>query len=172
MKLLAALIPSPLYGWALLAVFALGAATAGSAAWKVQTWRYGSAIAEQKAEAEKTLRAATTAALKKERENGRVRDAVEKDLQSAQAKNRALSADLRKLAAQSGGLRDPGRGQGCNSPPRPADEAPGVNTDPAPGGTRLLSKQLEEYIFDTAEKADEVLAYAWACHDWAMKAGQ
>ena len=168
------LIPAP---YRLLAFFVLLGtvfAAGGAAAWKLQSWRYGIQIAEIKNDYAARFAIAQDNAHRKEREHEQLARDAEKTYQLAQTENRALAHDLRRLAAESGGLRDPGRRPGC----LPADTAPAGGIDLAAAGEAgrfsegdagLLSAEAADFILGQSELADEVAAYAWACHAWAKQ---
>lgn len=151
---------------ALAVAFAAGAGTAGKIAWTWQANKYERKINKMMADAQKARADAEAAARAKENEHAEHADKVANDLLVATAETKRLAARNRGLASQLGGLRDPGNPTGSCVPRNP-ETTPGTTPAP-PGPEGLLSKQLERYIFDTAEQADAITNYAWACHEWAV----
>lgn len=152
-------------GIALAVAFAAGAGTAGKIAWTWQANKYERQINKMQADAQKARADAEAAARQKEKDHANHADAVAARLLEAQAETKRLSDRNRRLAAELGGLRDPGNPTG-NCLPGNTEAAPGT-TGTAASGAGTLSRQLESYIFDTAEQADKVTDYAWACYEWA-----
>lgn len=144
----------------------LGAVAGGSwyltAEYKDAKWT--AAIEKQKVEAAAQLQAATEGVLKKERAATQRNTNLEIDNAKANAKvNIALSTN-RKLAAELGGLRDPGRRASCRDAV-PADSPAGVSADPAAEGR--LSAEASEFLLGFAADADRAAEYALTCHIWA-----
>lgn len=168
--LFGALIPSPIYGWALLAVFAAGGLMAGSAAWTARGWQMDAAVNKLKADwrEEKRLQAeaitrSTQAARQAETRARALANTVEVQHHELTRTHDRLLADNRRLARQLGGLRDPGARPGCSGLPA----TPGRSGDPAnPATGTELSAAATEFLLEFAAEADRAAAYASACHAW------
>ena len=184
-SLLPSLIPSPVYGWALLIVFALGAAAAGSAAWTVRGWQADARVnAIERAGAEEKRRQAE--AITQSTQEARQAEARARDLaNSIEVKHHEYTksterilADNRRLARQLGGLRDPGRRESCNGAVPSTGKTPGGNSGPTAEGRLsseaegLLSAEASEFLLEFAAAADRAAVYAQTCHEWAVKMGQ
>lgn len=175
-SLLPSLIPSPVYGWALLIVFALGAAASGSAAWTVRGWQADAKVnsierahADEKRQQAEAITQSTQAARQAEVKARDLANQIEVQHHELSQTTERLLADNRRLARQLGGLRDPGARPGCSGLPGAA-QAPG---DPANAATGAeLSAAATEFLLEFAAEADRAANYAWACHEWAMKGGQ
>ncbi len=174
------LIPSPVYGWALLIVFALGAAGAATAVWTVRGWQMDAAVnklksdwQEEKRRQAEAITQSTQAARKAEAKARELANQIEVTHHEAAQTTERLLADNRRLARLAGGLRDPGARPGCGHLPGAAT-ATGDPAHPAAesgfpetrGG--LLSAEASDFILDLAAEADRAAAYAGACHEWAM----
>lgn len=152
----------------LLVVIAFAAtfAAGGATAWKIQGWRYGEQIEAMKAEAATALNAAIEAARLKEKQNAEHTDSVERKYVEMSAENRKLASANRRLASELGGLRDPyAAPASCVSG---TSEATGSPDGAAVRPSGLLSERASEFLLGFAESADDITAYAWACHEWAI----
>lgn len=144
----------------------LGAVAGGSwyltAEYKDATWE--KAIEKQKVAAAKELQTATEDVLKEERAANQRNVNLEIDNGKANTKIDTVLAANRRLAAELGGLRDPGRrpSSACAKSP---DKASGLDTD-TPAESRL-SAEATEFLLGFAAEADRTAEYALTCHVWA-----
>ena len=139
-------------------VGAISAFIAFGSAWKVQDWRYGSIINEQKVEAAKVLVEATEAARANEKAAAERANKIEVQYVEQKDRNSKLLADYRNLR-----LRDPG-GEGCTDP-MPGDSETGISPNESTGSE--LSKIATTFLLDFAYRCDEAATYAVACKQWA-----
>lgn len=122
-------------------------------------------LSDYKASSEAAYALATAKTLKAERAAASLRDDLEKQYHANSKRTNALLADNRRLAAELGGLRDPGHdpsGGGALPGDAQAPERPG---DPAASGR--LSAAASSFLLDFAARCDETADYARACYDWA-----
>lgn len=153
-----------------LVCFLIGATTG----WKVNGWRLGNAIEQQKAEASRILALETEKARKTERRFEQIKNDLDKAHVTYSAEIEKQLADNRRLSRQLGGLRDPGRRIRCTyTVPEPAEASGEHPTTAAEGGLPetsggFLSDEASEFIIELAADADRAAAYAKTCHDWAM----
>ena len=121
-------------------------------------------VEAQRVEAAKQLQAATEQVIETERKHNTI--ATQLEIQNAEKQSsldRTL-ADNRRLAAQLGGLRDPGRRESCPA----ADSATGETTQQpsAQASSGRLSAEATEFLLEFARDADRAAQYANTCYDW------
>jgi hypothetical protein len=133
-----------------------------TAEYKDATW--GAATNQLKVDAAQLLQAETDKVLKTEREaNTKVRELEaghaqkEKDLAVIERRNR-------QLAAQLGGLRDPGRRPNSTNAVPGTPASPGSTELPAASG--YLSAEASGFLLNAAAEVDALASYAKACYDW------
>lgn len=157
----------------LLIVFSIGALSGGSAAWKVQDWKFTSEINEMKLNAEVGHNLAVEAARKKEREDAKKAAELDKQHNILVDKNRRLNKRLDDLLRESGGVfHDPGYIPSSGVPstcptPGGASGTPSGGSGGVPeSGGGVLSPQTSRFIANQAAKCDDVAAYAQTCYKW------
>ena len=133
-----------------------------TAEYKDNKWK--AKIEAQKVEAARQLQEATQKVIETERKHNVI--ATQLEINNAEQQNkldRAL-ADNRRLAAQLGGLRDPGRRTSCPSTVSPAA---GTSQQPAPQASDgRLSVEASEFLLEFARDADRAAQYANTCYEW------
>lgn len=133
-----------------------------TAEYKDNKWK--AKVEAQKVEAARQLQEATQKVIEIERKNNVI--ATQLEINNAEQQNkldRAL-ADNRRLAAQLGGLRDPGRRQSCPSAlPSAAGAAQQPSTAAAEG---RLSAEATDFLLEFARDADRAAQYANSCYEW------
>lgn len=153
----------------LLAALAAMWSAAGSwwltAEYKDNKWE--AKVSAQKVEAAKQLQAATEKVIETERKHNAI--ATQLEIQNAEKQStldRTL-ADNRRLAAQLGGLRDPGRRTSCAA----ADSATGATAQqpPAQASDGRLSAEASEFLLEFARDADRAAQYANTCYEWIQQ---
>ena len=152
--------------WVFLGVFlAFGAAFAGGDVMghRAENKAWVANVAEQKIEAGKELAAAKDQIITKEREYNDLKDTVEKDHADMQSKIDAASVSL----AQLGSLHDSQGRRTCSPSGVPGSAKATGSSPPAVAGC-TLSDATSKRLFTIAKQADEVLATAKACQDWAV----
>lgn len=132
--------------------------------YKDAQWQH--AIDKQKIEASTELKALTEKAIAKDKEVATLKDILEKNDVQAQQTISSTLADNRRLAAQLGGLRDPGRRQSC--PGTVPSSASPASSDTASSTGSQLSEEASQFLLDFAADADRAAQYARTCHDWAV----
>lgn len=153
---------------ALFVAAAIGMAIGASGAWKL-TASYKDAswmasIGQQKVEAARQLQEATDKALASERGNVAKANKLEKDNVQKQTALDGILADNHRLAAELGGLRDPGRRTSCDSA---VPTGTGGTGNAAVGSSEgRLSAEASQFLLDFARDADRAAQYANTCHDW------
>jgi hypothetical protein len=150
----------------LLAALAAVWSAAGSwwltAEYKDNKWM--AKVEAQKVEAARQLQVATEKVIETERKHNAI--ATQLEIQNAEKQStldKALS-DNRRLAAQLGGLRDPGRRTSCAA----ATSTTGAATEqpPAQASDGRLSAEATEFLLEFAREADRAAQYANTCYDW------
>jgi hypothetical protein len=132
--------------------------------YKDALWK--ASVAQQKADASKRLADATQQILEHERKNAELSAQIEEKHHAAQQQIDSTLADNRRLAAQLGGLRDPGRRPGSRCPERTADAiTAGAKDSAAESG---LSAEATEFLLGYAADADRAAEYANTCHSYAV----
>lgn len=173
------LIPSPIYGWALLAVFVAGGLLSGGTAWTVRGWQADARVfalenahsKEKIAHLEAINKSTNEARAAEKRERAMISQIEVAAHENAQRTNRIL-ADNRRLARELGGLRDP-YAYRCTDLSREAG-TPGSLEDRAAKGefprtpAGLLSPEAGEFLLEFAAQCDAAADYAQAGHDYAM----
>lgn len=139
-------------------VGAASAVIAFGSAWRVQDWRYGSIINEQKAEAARVLTDAVEAARANEKAAAERANKIEVQYVEQKDRNSKLLADYRNIR-----LRDPG-GKSCTNP-MPGSSETGVSPNESTGSE--LSAITSEFLRNLAYRCDEAATYAVACKQWA-----
>lgn len=143
---------------------------AASAWWLTAEYKDNKWIAKveaQKVEAATVLQAATEQSIVKERAHNAISTALEIDNAQKQNQHDAVMSDNRRLVAKLGGLRDPGRREGCISDLPPA---PGTTKHSAPEtADGRLSTEATEFLLEFARNADRAAQYADTCHEWIQK---
>jgi hypothetical protein len=127
-------------------------------------WQH--AIDRQKSEAATELKTLIDKVTIKDKEVLTLKDQLEKNDVRAQQTISSTLANNRRLAAQLGGLRDPGRRAGCPGP-MPASPATASSDSTAPSGSQL-SEEASQFLLEFAADADRAAQYARTCHDWAV----
>lgn len=171
MKWLTMFFPSPIYGWALLGVFLLGAAGAGATAWTVRGWQTDAKLFaiqkerehEKRAQAEAIAKNTNEARAIEQKQRSEITKLEVKVHENANRTNRLL-AENRRLARLAGGLRDPSTR--CPSVPG-ATEPAGTAADQATGAQ--LSDEATEFLLEFAAQCDRAADYAQTCHEYVMK---
>lgn len=121
-------------------------------------------IGQQKVEAARQLQEATDKALASERGNVAKANKLEKDNVQKQTALDGILADNHRLAAELGGLRDPGRRTSCDSA---VPTGTGGTGNAAVGSSEgRLSAEASQFLLDFARDADRAAQYANTCHDW------
>jgi len=136
--------------------------------YKDAQWQH--AIDKQKSEAATELKALTDKAIAKDKEVATLKDQLEKNDVQAQQTISSTLTDNRRLAAQLGGLRDPGRRASCPGTVPASPSTPSI--DPASATGSQLSEEASQFLLDFAADADRAAQYARTCHDWAVKLPQ
>lgn len=133
-----------------------------TAEYKDNKWK--AKVEAQKVEAARQLQEATQKVIEIERKNNVIATQLEINNAEQQTKlDRALS-DNRRLAAQLGGLRDPGRRESCTSA-LPATAR--ASQQPASAASEgRLSAEASEFLLEFARDADRAAQYANSCYDW------
>jgi len=171
---LTALIPPQYKMLALMILAALVFCAGATSGWKLKSYFAQAHLStveariakDQQAQAEAIAQSANAARVR-EKQDAKQRDDVEKSYQLAAAENSRLAHRLRLLAAGAGGLRDPGTRPGCPGVPTAAAAA-GVPASAAASTGDRLSAEASEFLLAESARADEVSAYASACHNWAL----
>lgn len=143
----------------------IGGGVAGLAAHRYTEARWVAAVEAQKVEAARVLQAETEKVLLAERLNSMLNNKIEVAHAQAQDEIDKTLADNRRLARQLGGLRDPGRRQGCGG--AQAGNHPAANA-PAAAGESRLSREADEFLLALAADADRAATYALTCQAWAQ----
>lgn len=151
-----------------LVALAVGLAVGATGSWyltaEYKDSKWGKAVSDQKVEAAAELQAATDRAVRAERRNAELSNDLEvKHEQNQQRLDRAL-ADNRRLARELGGLRDPGRREGCRGTV-PAGAPAAAEPEGGPAGARL-SAEASEFLLEFARDADRAAEYAGTCRAW------
>ena len=124
-------------------------------------------IEAQKVEAAKQLQAATEKVIEIERKHNAIATQLEIQNANKQTQLDKVQSDNRRLAAQLGGLRDPGRRQSCSST-LPANS--GTTQQPAPeAADSRLSAEATEFLLEFARDADRAAQYANSCYEWIQQ---
>lgn len=142
----------------------IGGLLSGVAAHRYTEARWVAAVEAQKVEAARVLQAETEKVLLAERLNSELNNKIEVTHAQAQDEIDKTLANNRRLARQLGGLRDPGRRQGCGG--AQAGNHPAANAAAAAAESRL-SDSAQEFLFGLAADADRAANYALTCHAWA-----
>lgn len=156
-----------------LIALAIGLLLGGFTAWhftakyKDATWE--ASIAKQKEAAATELQAATDRAIKAERAQNELSTKLEVSHVEAGKKLDAVLIDNRKLSAQLGGLRDPGRRTSCPSTV-PASSATTGRAQDTTTDSRL-SNEASDFLLEFARDADRAAEYAQTCHGWVEGLG-
>lgn len=152
----------------MILAFFIGALLAGVTGWRL-TKNYVDAewqvkIDKQKSEASAKLQDATEKVLVAERKAS----ALAKELGVRDEIKRheldAIGRENRRLVAELGGLRDPGRRPSCGGPAKADAEPATAVGEPADSGN--LSDAASEFLLELTRDADEVARYADTCHQW------
>lgn len=85
-------------------------------------------------------------------------DEIERKHYEAEKQIKNLSTANRRLAAELGGLRDPGKNSSCG-----AGTSGDSQNETASG---RLSEAASGFLLDFAERADEAAIYAMTCYEW------
>jgi hypothetical protein len=144
----------------------IGCGAAPMGLYKDATW--GAAVEHQKADASRQLADAALKVLERERQNTVLSNQIEEASNAAQKQIQNTLADNRKLAAQLGGLRDPGRRTRSRCPVFANPAATGSAQDSAATGE--LSAEAQEFLLTFAADADNAAEYANTCSQWALTA--
>lgn len=140
-----------------------GASWYFTADYKDASWK--TEISAQKAEADKQLEAAKERTQKVEKRAIELANSVEVLNGQHEKKLKDVYAVNRRLTAELGGLRDPGRR------PSSANTVPSNSTAPAQSETETtgaqLSAEASEFLLEFARQADEAAQYATTCYTWA-----
>lgn len=133
------------------------------------------AVSRQQAEAALVLQRETEKLIAAERRTAKLKDELEIQHAKSLEQVNAILVDNKRLAAQLGGLRDPGRRPGCGVSTAAASNAARRDPD-ATAESRLpdtaegfLSAAASAFLIEFAADADRAAIYAQTCHDWAMK---
>lgn len=127
--------------------------------------RWSAQVESARAEASELSQRETASALQKERDARLLLNTLEVKHETVQHSLDQLTRENRRLAAQLGGLRDPGAtGSGRALPNASANT--GNDAGAADAGARL-SAEATEFLLTFAEQADRAASYAVACRDWA-----
>lgn len=135
-----------------------------TASYKDAVWTKAAKVQELKAT--QMLQTETAKVLAGERERTRLNNLLEKNDVDARAKIEVTLADNRRLVAQLGGLRDPGRRSSCHDSQAAVDPARGTAGDPT--GAEL-SAEASGFLLEFAAEADRAAQYAQTCHAWAQQ---
>ena len=133
-----------------------------TATYKDASW--SASVQAQELAAARQLREATDLALAVEREQHVIVSRLEEQHHEAEQATSRLEAANRQLAAQRGGLRDPGR--------RPSGQCPvpattgGAGEPAADTAGAALSAEASEFLLALAASADRAATYAATCYDW------
>ncbi len=124
-------------------------------------------IEAQKVEAAKQLQVATEKVIEIERKHNAIATQLEIQNANKQTQLDKVQSDNRRLAAQLGGLRDPGRRQSCPSA-LPANS--GASQQPATEtADSRLSAEATEFLLEFARDADRAAQYANSCYEWIQQ---
>lgn len=136
--------------------------------------KYTAAIERQRSESAKMLQAETEKVIAAERKASKFKDELE--IQNAKSIEQVniILVDNKRLAAQLGGLRDPGTRPPCsNAMPATANPPSGDSAPPAQSGfpdstSGILSAEASEFLLNFAADADKAAVYAQICHRFAV----
>jgi septum formation inhibitor MinC len=124
-------------------------------------------IEAQKVEAAKQLQVATEKVIEIERKHNAIATQLEIQNANTQTQLDKVQSDNRRLAAQLGGLRDPGRRQSCpNTLPANSGAAKQPATEAA---YSRLSAEATEFLLEFARDADRAAQYANSCYEWIQQ---
>ena len=124
-------------------------------------------VEAQKVEAASQLQAATEKVIETERKHNAI--ATQLEIQNANKQNQLdkVQSDNRRLAAQLGGLRDPGRRQSC---PSTIGATGATSQQPASeAADSRLSAEATEFLLEFARDADRAAQYANSCYEWIQQ---
>lgn len=108
---------------------------------------------------------ATESALQRERTANQQLNSLEVEHATVRQSLDKITADNRRLAAQLGGLRDPGTRGRVNPVPTTATVPSQPESQESASGR--LSAAATEFLLDFAQRADAAASYAAECRDWA-----
>lgn len=136
-----------------------------TAEYKDNKWK--AKIEAQKVEAARQLQEATQRVIEVERQNNAIATQLEIKNAETQTQLDRVLADNRRLAAQLGGLRDPGRRTSC---PSAVPSAAGASQQPsAQASDGRLSAEATNFLLEFAREADRAAEYAATCHEWVKQ---
>ncbi len=150
--------------------FALGALPAWHFTAKYKDASWTASIEKQKVEAAKQLKDATDRALAAERLQNDLSTKLEILHVETNKKLNGVLSDNRKLSAELGGLRDPGRRSSCTNTVSSNSSAPSNPKDTT--SDSRLSDEASNFLLEFARDADSAAEYAKTCHDWAEELGK
>lgn len=148
---------------AVVAAFAIGAATSWWITADYKENKYQAAIAKMRLDAANALAEATKKSLDIERENNRL--ATELEVQNAENRKKLddVYADNLRLASEYSGLYD--RHASNSNCPVSSDSSASSKPVTPPSGGRL-SDPLAKLLLSESRRADEAAAYAATCYQW------
>jgi BRCT domain type II-containing protein len=124
-------------------------------------------VEAQKVEAAKQLQVATEKVIETERKHNAIATKLEIQNANKQTQLDKVQSDNRRLAAQLGGLRDPGRRQSCSST---VSASAGATQQPAPeAADSRLSAEATDFLLEFARDADRAAQYANSCYEWIQQ---
>jgi len=124
------------------------------------------AVAREQRDAAALLAKSEAAARAREQTIAVLKDQIEKEHIDGQARLTAAHTSNAVLLAKLGGLRDPRAT--CVADGMPADPKPAAGDPGGASGRCQLSGATSQALLDLAALADRTVAYAAACHAWAM----
>lgn len=128
-------------------------------------------IEQQKKEAATTLANETAKVLAAERRNRELAAQLDRQREEQRDELDRAYDRARRDAAAAGGLRDPGRRpSGCRPVPA-TSTAPGV-PDEGPARGTALSSEAEQFLFEFAREADQLILDFRACREHALRGPQ
>ena len=124
-------------------------------------------VEAQKVEAAKQLQAATEKVIETERKHNAIATQLEIQNANKQTQLDKVQSDNRRLAAQLGGLRDPGRRQSCPAAVSANTGAAQQSSSEASDGR--LSAEATDFLLEFARDADRAAQYANSCYEWIQQ---
>lgn len=138
-----------------------GGAWWATATYKDSVWK--ASILEQQVAAAKILQTATEQAASVERANVIIAQRFQEEHYANEKKRASLQRTNRELAAQLGGLRDPGHREDGrhDSVPAPTTDSIGASR---PSTSGVLSGAAQEFLFNLTADGDATYDYAALCY--------